>query len=225
MNNVISPTFRNELIEGEFKVIYQSDTKGVFISYFKEQNFSIAQIRAFLSAKVFSILTSCGILNHFLCSNGVMEHKIIALDIIPFKFVVYCVVDEKLSKKILLKPGLRLDKYLIEVYLKTHSEDTLLSRDHLVSLGILSEEVLESVFQTCRRVMDIIYSFFKALDFNVFSLSLTFGKQYKNEGKECDILLADEMSLKNINLSLDKSLTSNLNDSYFKIAEKLCFQV
>lgn len=225
MSNVISPAFRNQLIDGGCKVIYQSETKGVFVSYFKEEELMIAEIRAALSARLFTVLTSCGIRNHFLCSNGVMEHKIVALDMLPFKFVIYSVVDEGLSKKIFLRPGLRLDKYLIEIYLKTPEESVLLSKEHLVSLGYLSQDLVEYIFSESRRIMDIILAFFKAIGFNVFSLSLSFGKQYKNEGQDFDILLGDEMSLKNIGLSLSNTLAYNQNDSYLKIAKKLDFDV
>ncbi len=218
---MISPSFRNELLEGEFKVIYESETKGVYISYFKEEDLRIAEIRSALSAKIFSVLTACGIKNHFLCSNGVLEHKIIALDVLPFKFIVHSVVNEDLSKKIFLKPGLRLDKYLIEIFLKKENEYVLLSKEHLESLSILSKEDLEFIFKQCKRIMDIVFSFFKALDTNIYSISLSFGKQYKNEGQNFDLILADELTFKNINLSFTKSLTYNLNDSYFKIARKL----
>lgn len=226
MSNILSPSFRKEIVEGKNKVIYQSDTKGVLLAYFKEDDMPIAEIRAGLSANIFSILTFCGIKNHFLCLNGVVEHKIMALDMLPFRFVVYSVVNEDLSKKIFLKPGLRLDKYLVEVYLKGEGQDVLLSRDHLSSLAILSCEMVDAVFVECRRIMDIIYAFFQGMGINVFSLSLSFGKQYKNNGEDFDIVLGDEMSLKNINLSLnairssEKSITK-IQEAYLKIASKL----
>lgn len=223
MSNVISPSFRNELVEGNHKVIYESETKGIFVAYFKEEEIAIAEIRALISAKLFSVLTFCGVKNHFLCSNGIVEHKIIALDMLPFKLVVYSVVNHELSKKIFLKPGLKLDKYLVEIYLKNSESPILLSKEHLVSLGSLPEHMIDYMIEHARRVMDIIISFFYALDLTVFSLSLSFGKRYKNDGKEFDLLLSDEMSLKNINLFLDQNASYSLNETYLKIARQLNF--
>ena len=219
MSNVINPVFRQTAIKGRSKTFFKSDNLGQFILLFDAEDPKISLIRNRISQIVFELLTDCFIPNHFIKNHGLKEQVVSALEMLPFAINIHAFTDAAMATRLHCATGMRLKNYLIEIALKDES-NTLLSSEHVVGFEWLTKQECELVFNYSRRIMDIIYSFFKAFGIIVTSCKLEYGRGYV-EGQMYDILLADEMSPKNISFMIPDMIEEDEKSLYIEIAKRL----
>lgn len=221
--NIITKAFRNKISEGNSKIVYQSDVKGQFHLYFKESDSlnDFGVLKKSISDIFFSLLTDCGINNHFIVSTGIREQKVVALEMLPFFFTVHAYATQSISQRFFIPNGTKLNNYLIEIMVKNANGETPIAREHIVNFNWLQNEKLDYIQTQALRVMDVFSGFFKALNITLFSVDLRFGKKYKQDAESFDCILGDEITLKNLKIRLNDSLTYDEKDTYFKLAERL----
>lgn len=219
MNNLLNPVFRQVAFKGTNKILYRCDTPGEFILSFEGEDNRLCIVRNRISQIIFELLTDCYVANHYIRSHGTKEQKVVALEMLPFTTNIYMSTTEALSKRLHCSANMKLRNYLIELTLKSPSH-AVVSKDHIVSFDWLKQGEWEKIEQNSKRIMDIVYSFFKAFGCTVSALSLEFGRMYK-DGAAQDILLADEMSLNNIQLSIDDMVGLSQTETSIEIAKRL----
>lgn len=221
MSNVLNPAFRQVVFKGNNKTLYRSENDGEFVIAFEEENNNFAIIRNKTSQILFELLSDCGVSNHFVKSNGLKEQKVTALEMLPFVTTVYTSTTDDMAKRLDCGKGMKLKNYLLELKMKQSGREyPIISKDHVLSFDWISESELEKLSASANRVMDILYSFFKAFGCTISAIDLEFGRSYSN-GIAKDIVLADELSVRNIKMLVDDMLLLQGHDLVIEIAKRL----
>jgi len=221
VNNLLNPVFRQIALKGRTKVLYKGDEVGQFVLAFEDENMQASIIRNKISHLIFELLGECGVSNHFIRQNGPKEQVVTALETLPFVVDIFTQTDADLAKRFHCQEGLKFKSYLAEVRVKDSSKEySLISKEHLLNFEWISLEESSKIFSVSHRVMDILYGFFRAYDCTVQSVRLEFGRSYK-DGVATGVLLADEMSPKNINFVFNDTLDVSGEDLYFEVAKRL----
>ncbi len=219
VNNLLNPVFRQIAFKGSNKTLYRADATGEFVLSFEGEDSKLCMIRNRISQIIFELLSDCGVANHYIKPHGMKEQKVVALEMLPFFVNVVGSTTDAVAKRLMCAPGMKLKNYLVELILK-QNDNPVVSKEHIVSFDWIKAGEWEKIELSARRSMDIIYSFFKAFGFTVSAVCLEFGRMYK-DGLAHDILLADEMSLQNIQLSIDDMVGMTEIDTYVEVAKRL----
>jgi len=218
--NLIDPSFRQVAIKGKNKTLYATEEKGVFTLSFEEENEDIAILRSKISHQLFSVIKDCSIANHFVSVSGIKEMNVRALEVLPFVTNIYSFTNNVLSKRLFCASNMKLKNYLIELHMKNTPNETLISQEHVLSFGWLTEQEMQKLNDVTKRVMDIFYGHFKALGITITSISLEFGKFY-DSGKVLDVLVCDELSPKNISFHIDDKLKCSYEEACVEFATRM----
>ena len=197
-----------ELIyEGKAKKIFAHDDSDKVIIEFKDDATAFnalkkskfegkGKLNCLISAKIFELLTSNNIPNHFLSIEK--EKYLIAqkVKIIPLEVVLRNTAYGSLCKQTPIKKGTVLKKPLIDFYLKNDDlNDPLLTRDRIELLNILNVKDLDFLVEMTLKINKILKDFFYDIKLNLVDFKLEFG--YNSSGK---IILGDEISPDNCRL-------------------------
>lgn len=221
MGNLLNPVFRQIASKGNNKTLYKSDALGELLLFFEgEDKFAIVRNR--ISQRLFELLAECCIPNHFLKSHGTREQKVVALEMLPFIVNGYFETTASMASRLNCSQGIKLKSYLLELEMKRHGEEEhpIIAKEHVLNFAWLSELEWEKLENNFRRVMDIIYGFFKAFGCTVSMLSLEFGRLYK-DGAPFDIMLADELSLNKIKIIVDDMIDLTEQEVQIEVAKRL----
>lgn len=221
MSNLLNPVFRQVVFKGATKVLYKSDNHGEFILSYENVDNKFGIIRNKISQIVFELLGECGVSNHFIRSYGLKEQKVVALEMLPFLVNICATTTEDVATRLFCGQGMRLKNYLLEFKMKQQGKEyPIISQEHIINFEWMNAQQLEKVKIYSNRAMDIVYSFFKAFGCIVSAIQLEFGRSYK-DGQFHDVLLADEMSPKNIKLTVDDMIDLNEDEIYMEVAKRL----
>ena len=219
MNNLLNPVFRQVAFKGNSKTLYRADANGEFVLAFEGEDNKLSMIRNRISQVIFELLSDCCVPNHYIRPHSVKEQKVVALEMLPFSVSMFISTNADIAQRLMCAQGMKLRSYLMELHLKQEGIPVV-SKEHIASFGWLNSGEWGKIELSSRRVVDIVYSFFKAFGCTVASISLEFGRMYK-EGAVHDILLADEMSLKNIELTIDDMVDLTTEQVYIEVAKRL----
>lgn len=221
MSNLVNPAFRQVAFKGENKVLYKADGTGEFVLSFDSDNSKISIIRSRFSQIVFDLLTECAIPNHFLRAHGQKEQIVTALEMLPFIVNVHTSTNQDMSNRLYCAEGIKLRSSLLELKMRVQGKDyPVISKEHAINFGWITEDDWQKIITSAYRTMDVLYGFFRAYDATITSISLEFGRRYK-DGVAQGILLADEMSPKNISLIINDMIGVEEEEIYFEMAKRL----
>lgn len=219
-DNLVSPIFRQSVISGNNKNLYKGSEKGIFILSFLDNSEKISHIRNRISAVIWDLLTHIGVNNHFLRISGPREQIVSSLEMLPFFLEVHNITNQEFSDRIGCSAGIKLPKGLVEIRFKAPEKgDPIISREHISSFGLLKDGEWDELSSATIRVNDILQGFFKALGITLVSMRLDFGRLYRN-GEKISMCLGDEMSPKNLSLSIDDMLDLDSDILYFEVAKR-----
>ena len=233
-----------ELIyEGKAKKIFAHDDPDKVIIEFKDdatafnaqkkaKYFGKGKLNCLISSKIFELLTSNNIPNHYL---GIEKEKLMIaqkIKIIPIEVVLRNTAYGSLCKQTTIKQGTILKKPLIDFYLKNDElNDPLLTKDRIGLLNILDVKDLDYVINMTLKINMILKNFFNNINLNLVDFKLEFGYDLNGE-----IILGDEISPDNCRLwdlnpkndtivSLDKDIFRNdlggLIEAYSEINRRI----
>jgi phosphoribosylaminoimidazole-succinocarboxamide synthase len=143
-----------------------------------------------ISARLFELLEQHGVPTHYcgLVDDTWMEVR--RVEIIPLEVVLRNVATGSLCRQMPIAEGTVLDPALFDLYYKDDAlGDPLLSEARVQLLGVVKADRLSAIEQLARRVNEILYPFFAAIDLQLIDFKLEFG--VTSSGK---LLLADEIS-------------------------------
>jgi phosphoribosylaminoimidazole-succinocarboxamide synthase len=213
MDNVLMPSFRQIAINGKNKTLFRGNNMGEFILMYQDPS---AIVRNKMSQIVFNLLTDCFIPNHFIKEYGPKEQTVIALEMMPFIVGVHAFTNDQMARRLQCASGVRLRNYIVEISLKD-SPDVVISPDHVMGFEWIKQNEWNVIYDLSKRIMDILYGFFSALDVVVASVRLEFGRRYQG-GSLIDIYLGDEMSWRNISFIIPDLLDA---DPMMEIARRM----
>jgi phosphoribosylaminoimidazole-succinocarboxamide synthase len=136
-----------------------------------------------------------------------------------------------ICKRINIAEGTVLPKTVIEFYYKdSQSNDSLVSEEHIVTLGILHREDIDIIKIMALRANDFLQGIFTAVNIRLVDFKIEFGKLVSEDYDT--ILIADEISpdtcrlwdyTTNEKLGYERFCLSlgNVENSYKEIAKRL----
>lgn len=176
----------NDLVWMEFKdslTAFNAQKKGSFSDK--------GIINRKITVIIFEYLKSRGINTHFV--EEISDRDLICkkVDVIPIEVVVRNILAGSTAKKFGIEEGKKLDKPLIEFYLKKDElNDPFMSDDQALMLGLVKDQnILEELKQITLKINDLLIELFKKCQINLVDFKIEFGKDQNN-----NILLADEIS-------------------------------
>jgi phosphoribosylaminoimidazole-succinocarboxamide synthase len=227
------------LYEGKAKKIYATENDQIVLVEYKdsatafngEKKATIAgkgRLNNEITSLLFLKLRESGIESHFIKKVSETEQLVKKVSIIPLETVVRNVAAGSFSKRLGVEEGRPLKTPIVEFYLKDDElGDPLVTVDHILELGLATEEEIAILRKKALDVDAVLTSFFAELGIRLIDFKLEFGKDHLGQ-----ILLADEISPdtcrlwdKETNQKLDKDVfrrdLGSLTDAYETILARL----
>lgn len=192
---------RRQLYKGKSKTVYDiGSANEVLVEFRNDATAHNAAKHAILDEKgqvncafdqyIMNLLTQNGIKTHWLKSLSDTEVLVRRLDMLR----VECVLRNKAAGSICKRLGLERGKVfmppLFEFFLKDDAlGDPLMTEDHVLLLGLASQEDIAVMKALTYRINDILQPFFAKAGFDLIDFKLEFGR-YQGE-----LLLGDEFTL------------------------------
>ena len=205
-------TDRQQLYDGKAKTIFTGPDNDTLVQYFKDDATAFnAQKHAVLDGKgvlnnlisehIMLRLQEEGVPTHFIARLNDREQHIRRVSIVPIEVVVRNIAAGSIVKRlsgehIPIREGTRLNKPLIEYYLKEDGlNDPIIAGPHVLEFGLATGAELEAINGIALRVNDLLMSLFDGIGIELVDFKLEFGRL--DDGA---ILLADEISPDNCRL-------------------------
>lgn len=191
---------REKIYEGKAKILYATDDKDLVIQYFKDDATAFNAkkkgtvdekgiMNNSISSSIFEYLGQNGVLNHFVKRLSDREMLVKKVEIVPIEVIIRNRAAGSLCRNYGAVEGKILARPIYELCYKNDAfNDPLMNDDHVVGLGLATEEELVAIKSMTMRVNELMKKFFLALKIELIDFKLEFGR-YKGT-----IILADEMS-------------------------------
>ncbi|WP_411844413.1 phosphoribosylaminoimidazolesuccinocarboxamide synthase [Salinicoccus sp. HZC-1] len=181
-----------------------------------------------ISSDIFKYLRNNGVDSHFIERISETEQTVKPVHIIPLEVVVRNVAAGSIVKRLGFENGREFTPPLVELYYKEDAlNDPILTDDHVLRLGIATEEEMEALKEAAIKVNAALIRMMNLMGMKLVDFKIEFGKDNKG-----NILLADEISPDTCriwdletNENFDKDVyrngTGSLIDTYTKFYEKM----
>lgn len=191
----------NKLYEGKAKIVYATDDPDLLIQHFKDSATAFdgqkkGEIRdkgianAAISSKLFKVLEDAGVKTHF---KGMLNDRDMVIDNLKMAMVEAVARNTaagSIAKRLGYEEGRRLKKPVVEFYYKRDDlGDPLLTCQHVLELGLVTEEQFKGIRDLAFKINGILTEFFANKSLDLIDIKMEFGWD-----KNGDIILADEIS-------------------------------
>ena len=194
---------KGELIfEGNEKLIYATDEPDKVIFRYKDVTVAYNNVKRArfkgkgaldnqISAMLMDYLNRNGVQTHFISVLGEQEQLCRKIEIIPLKVVVHNRIAGSLAARLGVEEGYRHPNTIIDLLYNTDDlEDPFINRDHAVALGLATYEDLDGMYDTARKVNDLLKPLFHKAGIELVDMKIEFGRA-SDTG---DIIISDEIS-------------------------------
>lgn len=225
--------------EGKAKCVFKTDDPEVFRIEYKDEVTAgngvkkdhmtgKGRLNNLITSKFFEMLAADGYESHFIERISETEQLVKKVEIIPLEVVVRNIAAGSITKRLGLEKGHVLEQPLVEFYYKNDDlNDPIVTDDHVLMLGIATEEEIKTLKAEARRVNEILVALMDKMNLLLVDFKIEFGRT-----KEGRILLADEISPdtcriwdKDTNENFDKDVyredTGSLIDAYTNFYNKM----
>lgn len=212
----------NLLYEGKAKKVYKTENSNQVYIYYKDDATAFNGVKkaeitnkGILNNKItevlFTKLALKGVKNHFISRVDERTQLCQKVDILPLEFIVRNIIAGSMSKRLLIKEGTKPSNTILEIcYKKDELGDPLINDHHAVAMGICTYKELEFMFNTTKKINEILSDLFLSEDIILVDFKIEFGKNQFGE-----ILLADEISPDTSRL-WDKNTLEKLDKDRFR---------
>jgi len=188
------------IYEGKAKKLYETDDPDLLIQEFKDdatafnakKRGTIQQkgiVNNAISAKIFELLESKGILTHFVRLLSDRDMLVKRLQIIPIELTIRNVTAGGISKLLGIPEGIKLDFPVLEYHYKRDDlDDPLFNEYHIFMLKLATREELKEINERSFAINQILIAFFREKNLDLVDFKLEFGRH------KGSLLLGDEFS-------------------------------
>jgi phosphoribosylaminoimidazole-succinocarboxamide synthase len=192
---------KEELYEGKAKKVFKTDDPNLFIVSYKddatafngEKKGTIAEkgvVNNTMSNIVFSLIEEAGVPTHFVKQLSDRDTLVKAVTIVPLEVIIRNVAAGSFSKIYGGSVGTPVKISALEFsYKKDELGDPLINDDHVLALGLATEEEIKTIKKYAHKVNEIMSAFFLDKGLKLIDFKIEFGKD-----KDGNIILADEVS-------------------------------
>ncbi len=191
---------REKLYEGKAKILYATDNPDLVIQYFKDDATAFnakkkgtidekGVMNNAISSSLFEYLGKNGVPTHFVRKLSDREMLVKKVVIVPVEVIIRNRAAGSLCRNYGATEGKTLARPIYELCYKNDAfNDPLMNDDHVVALGLATEEELRAIKRITMQVNELMQKFFLALKIELIDFKIEFGR-FKGE-----IILADEIS-------------------------------
>jgi phosphoribosylaminoimidazole-succinocarboxamide synthase len=191
---------REKLYEGKAKILYATDNADLVIQYFKDDATAFNAkkkgtvdekgiMNNAISSKIFEYLSANGVPTHFEKHLSDREMLVKKVEIVPVEVIIRNRAAGSLCRNYGATEGLVLPRAIFELCYKNDAyNDPLMNDDHVIALGLATEDEIRAIKKITLQVNELMKKFFLALKIELIDFKIEFGR-YKGT-----ILLADEIS-------------------------------
>ena len=191
---------REKLYEGKAKILYATDNADMVIQYFKDDATAFNAkkkgtidekgiMNNAISCKIFEFLAQNGIPTHLVKKLSDREMLVKKVQIVMVEVIVRNRAAGSLCRNYGVQEGKTLTKPIFELCFKADAfNDPLMNDDHVVALGLATEEELKTIKRYTMQINELLKKFFLALNIELIDFKIEFGR-HKGE-----VILADEIS-------------------------------
>lgn len=192
---------REQLYEGKAKKVYATDDEKLYIVSYKddatafngEKKGTISEkgvVNNIMSNIVFELIEEAGVPTHFVQQLNDRDTLVKAVTILPLEVIIRNRAAGSFSKRYGVEEGKELLISPLEFSYKCDElGDPLINDDHVLALGLATEEEIKMVKEYAHKVNEIMKSFFLEIGLQLIDFKIEFGKTPDGE-----IILADEVS-------------------------------
>jgi phosphoribosylaminoimidazole-succinocarboxamide synthase len=143
-----------------------------------------------MSNIIFALLEDVGVPTHFVRQLSDRDTLVKSVKIIPLEVIIRNVAAGSFSNRYGVAEGTPLAISALEFsYKKDELGDPLINDDHIMALGLATEDELKTIKSYAHKVNDFMREFFLGKGLKLIDFKIEFGKD--GAGK---IILADEIS-------------------------------
>ncbi len=195
------------LYEGKAKLVYQTEEPGILLAFFKDDATAFnaqkkgtitrkGEVNAQVSAHLFRLLSTAGVINHFVDQPTPNTLRVRQLRMIPLEVVVRNVTAGSLCTRLGLPRGQVLAQPLVEFFYKQDAlGDPLLNDDHIALLDLATPAVLIAMRRAALRVNQVLTEFYEQCGIRLIDFKLEYGWDNTQT-----LTLGDELSPDNCRL-------------------------
>ncbi len=188
------------IYEGKAKKVFKTDDEKMFIVDYKDDATAFNGLKKgqiagkgvvnnTMANIIFKMLEEKGIPTHLVEQLSERETLVKAVKILPLEVIIRNVSAGSFSKRYGVEEGIVFKKPVLEFsYKNDELGDPLINDDHIIALGLTTEEQLADVRKYAYMVNDALKEFFLERDLKLIDFKIEFGLF---EGK---VILADEIS-------------------------------
>ncbi len=144
-----------------------------------------------ISAMLLDYLNRNGVETHFIELLGENEQLCRKIEIIPLQVVVHNRIAGSLATRLGVEEGFRHPNTIVDMrYNDDDLEDPFINRDHAVAIGLATYEELDRMYDTARRVNDLLKPLFHQAGIELVDMKLEFGRATDTGA----IIISDEIS-------------------------------
>jgi phosphoribosylaminoimidazole-succinocarboxamide synthase len=192
---------KEQLYEGKAKKVYTTDDPDLYIVSYKDdatafdgkKKGTIADkgvVNNTMSNILFALIEEKGVPTHFVKQIDDRETLVKAVTILPLEVIVRNVAAGHFSQRYGVDEGTPLLRSALEFsYKRDDLGDPLMNDDHVLALGLATEEEIAQVKEYAVKVNEVMKEFFLDKGLKLVDFKIEFGKL-----KDGTIVLADEIS-------------------------------
>lgn len=169
----------NQLLhEGTKKSLYTGSNNDRLILAFKDSIPELENSGIFLNLmneRLFSIVKSCSIPNHFIQRKNLREHEVHNTSVFPFYLRITNIVTQSVHSLFNLEMGTVLKRPLVEFTAKQDGSIKVIEQSYLLMFDWCQELYLNTIKQIAHRVNDVLRAFFFQFGVDIAQCTLRFG--------------------------------------------------
>ena len=144
-----------------------------------------------ISALLLDYLNRNGVETHFIEQLDDCEQLCRKIEIIPLQVVVHNRIAGSLAARLGVDEGFRHANTILDLrYNNDELEDPFINRDHAVAIGLATYEELGGMYDTARRVNELLKPLFHQAGIELVDVKLEFGRATDTGA----IIISDEIS-------------------------------
>ncbi len=144
-----------------------------------------------ISALLMEYLNRNGVETHFIEQLDDCEQLCRKIEIIPLQVVVHNRIAGSLAARLGVDEGFRHANTILDLrYNNDELEDPFINRDHAVAIGLATYEELDGMYDTARRVNELLKPLFHKAGIELVDVKLEFGRATDTGA----IIISDEIS-------------------------------
>ncbi len=194
---------KGELIfEGNEKQVFATDHPDQVIFRYKDVTVAYNNVKRArfigkgaldnqISAILLGYLNRNGVETHFIERLGEQEQLCRKIEIIPLQVVVHNRIAGSLAYRLGVEEGYRHPNVIVDLrYNNDELEDPFINRDHAVALGLATYQELDGMYNSARRVNELLKPLFHKAGIELVDMKIEFGRASDTGA----IIISDEIS-------------------------------